>query len=79
MEPFAADFSSVDHAAVARAYGLAAFRPVTAAELSSAVREAFAHDGPALVELAVTTQDRLVPPVPKWVAEAKTAKAPYIY
>lgn len=79
MEPFAADFSSVDHAAVARAYGLAAFRPVTAVELSSAVREAFAHDGPALVELAVTTQDRLVPPVPKWVAEAKTAKAPYIY
>ncbi|WP_232619418.1 hypothetical protein, partial [Acetomicrobium sp. S15 = DSM 107314] len=33
MEPFAADFSSVDHAAIARAYGLAAFRPVPAAEL----------------------------------------------
>ncbi|MFI2754009.1 thiamine pyrophosphate-dependent enzyme [Cellulomonas sp. P22] len=48
----ATDSPPVDYAAIARAVGIPATRVTSASELRPALREAFSHDGPALVDIA---------------------------
>ncbi|GIX13709.1 MAG: acetolactate synthase [Paracoccaceae bacterium] len=49
----AVDTGRSDHAAVARALGLAAHRATGAAELAAALAAAFAHDGPSLIDVVL--------------------------
>lgn len=49
-------------AAIAEAAGLAAFRVERSADLEEALTKAFAHDGPALVDVVTERQELTIPP-----------------
>src|SRR5262249_24589056 len=53
FESAGGDFSSADFAAIARGFGCAAHRVETPEALAPALAAAFAHDGPALVDVVV--------------------------
>ena len=59
---FGTDLLAVDFAAVARAIGLFAHRVEQPGDLSAALREAFAHDGPAVVDVITSSQEISIPP-----------------
>ncbi|MEM7692879.1 MAG: thiamine pyrophosphate-binding protein [Pseudomonadota bacterium] len=62
------DFSRTDHAAVAAAFGVRAFRVEDPAELSAALRAAVAHDGPAFVDVVSQPLHEAAAPVSEWIA-----------
>ncbi|GBD49998.1 ubiquinone-dependent pyruvate dehydrogenase [Methylopila sp. Yamaguchi] len=51
-----------DFAALAESAGLKGFRVTSSEELEDALSAAFAHDGPALVDVAVARQELSIPP-----------------
>lgn len=57
--PFGVEFGNPDLVGLARAFGLAAFRPTSTAELPAVLREAFADPGPALVDVPVDYAENL--------------------
>ncbi len=64
---FSVDFSRTDHARVAEAFGVKAWRVADPAELEGALRAALAHDGPALIDvISQELQDTAVP-VSAWM------------
>jgi acetolactate synthase-1/2/3 large subunit len=64
---FSVDFSATDHARVAEAFGVKAWRVADPAQLEAALKAALAHDGPALVDvIAQELQDTAVP-VSQWM------------
>lgn len=65
---FSVDFSRTDHAAVAAAYGLKAFRVEDPATLEATLRDAVRHDGPALVDVIAQPLNEARAPVSEWVA-----------
>lgn len=64
---FSVDFDRTDHASVAQAFGVKAWRVEDPAEVESAIKAALMHDGPALVDvIAQELQDTAVP-VSQWM------------
>ena len=59
---FATDLDNPSFAAIATAAGLHGVRVERPSELEPALREAFAHDGPSVVEAMVARQELSVPP-----------------
>jgi pyruvate dehydrogenase (quinone) len=59
---FATDLDNPDFAAVARAVGLHGVRVDRASDLADALGEAFAYDGPALVDVSTLRHELAVPP-----------------
>jgi pyruvate dehydrogenase (quinone) len=59
---FGTDLDNPDFAAVARAVGLHGVRVEHPGELDDALRNAFAHPGPALVDVVTARQELAVPP-----------------
>ena len=59
---FGTDLDNPDFAAMARAAGLSGVRVDKADQLEDALRDAFAHDGPALVGVATARQELSLPP-----------------
>jgi pyruvate dehydrogenase (quinone) len=59
---YGTDLDNPDFAAIARAIGLFGVRVAKADELEGALREAFDHDGPALVEVHTARQELALPP-----------------
>jgi pyruvate dehydrogenase (quinone) len=59
---FATDLDNPSFAEVARAVGLHAVRVDQPAELEAGLREALAHEGPALVEVMTEPQELSIPP-----------------
>jgi pyruvate dehydrogenase (quinone) len=59
---YGTDLVNPDFAGIARAAGLFAARVEQASDLDDALREAFAHDGPALVDVATARQELSLPP-----------------
>jgi pyruvate dehydrogenase (quinone) len=59
---YGTDLDNPDFAGIARAAGLFGVRVNQAGELEDALREAFGHDGPALVEVATARQELSLPP-----------------
>ena len=57
--PFGVEIGNPDLVAYARSFGLAAFRPETAAELGSCLRRALDEPGPALVEVPIDYRENL--------------------
>ncbi len=64
----AVDFSPSDHAAIARAFGIEAFRVEDPAELAGALRRALAAGGPTLVEIVTQPLEEARAPVSAWIA-----------
>jgi acetolactate synthase-1/2/3 large subunit len=64
---FSVDFNRTDHARVAEAFGVKAWRVEDPADVHGAIKAALAHDGPALVDvLSQELQDTAVP-VSQWM------------
>ena len=64
---FSVDFNRTDHARVAEAFGVKAWRVENPAEVDGAIEAALAHDGPALVDvISQQLQDTAVP-VSQWM------------
>jgi len=59
---FGTDLVDPDFAGIARAAGLSGARVEKASDLDDALRAAFAHDGPALVDVRVARQELALPP-----------------
>jgi acetolactate synthase-1/2/3 large subunit len=64
---FSVDFNRTDHARVAEAFGVRAWRVEDPADVDGAIKAALAHDGPALVDvISQQLQDTAVP-VSQWM------------
>jgi acetolactate synthase-1/2/3 large subunit len=64
---FSVDFDRTDHARVAEAFGVKSWRVENPADVERVLREALAHDGPALVDvISQQLQDTAVP-VSQWM------------
>ncbi len=64
---FSVDFSRTDHARVAEAYGVTAWRVADADALEPALRAALEHDGPTLVDIEVQSLEDAAAPVLQWM------------
>ena len=64
---FSVDFRATDHAAIARAYGMARWRVDDPAELEATVQAALAHGGPALVDIVTQPLELAAAPVSQWM------------
>ncbi|RMF39544.1 MAG: thiamine pyrophosphate-binding protein [Alphaproteobacteria bacterium] len=62
------DFSRTDHAAVARAFGLAAWTVAEPADLVPALRAALDHPGPCLIDVIAQPLNEAAAPVSEWIA-----------
>jgi acetolactate synthase I/II/III large subunit len=65
---FSVDFSRTDHARVAEAFGVKAFRVEKPADLKPALVAAAEHGGPALVDIITQPLHEARAPVSEWVA-----------
>jgi acetolactate synthase I/II/III large subunit len=65
---FSVDFTPTDHARVAEAYGVKAWRVTEPADLAGALKAALAHGGPALVDVVCQPLQDAQAPVSEWVA-----------
>ena len=65
---FSVDFGVTDHAKVAQAFGITAWRVTQPAQLAGVLRQALAHDGPALVDVVCQPLHEARAPVSEWVA-----------
>lgn len=63
---FGVDFSTLDHAAVARAFGVSGVRVERGGDLEGVLEEAIASGKPTLVDIPIESEERLVPPVLTW-------------
>ncbi len=61
------DFSRVDQAAVAAAYGVKSWSVQDPALLEGVLREAIAHDGPTLVDVITQPLEQAAAPVRRWM------------
>jgi acetolactate synthase-1/2/3 large subunit len=64
---FSVDFSRTDHAKVAEAFGVKAWRVQDPRQLRCALASALAHDGPALVDVLTQPLHEAQAPVSEWV------------
>ncbi len=57
--PFGVDFGNPDFVAYAQSFGLAAYRPTSAADLYPTLMKALEHEGPTLVEVPIDYRENL--------------------
>ena len=60
--PFGTDLDNPDLSELAKAVGIHGIRVEDPADLSSAIKDALAHDGPALIDAVVNRQELSMPP-----------------
>lgn len=65
---YSVDFGRTDHAAVARAFGVKAWRAEDPATLEETLSAALRHEGPALVDVVTQPLHEARAPVSEWVA-----------
>jgi len=65
---FSVDFSETDHARVAEAFGVKAWRVTDPDKLNSTLKGAVAHGGPGLVDIVCQPLHEARAPVSEWVA-----------
>jgi acetolactate synthase-1/2/3 large subunit len=65
---YSVDFGRTDHARVAEAFGLKAWRVEDPAALEPALKAALAADGPTLVDILVQPLEEARAPVSEWIA-----------
>ncbi|MBJ3777970.1 thiamine pyrophosphate-binding protein [Acuticoccus sp. 2012] len=64
---FSVDFSRTDHARVAESYGIKSWRVEDPAAVEPAVKDALAHDGPALIDIVAQPLQETNVPVSAWM------------
>lgn len=68
---FATNFRDVDYMKIAEGFGLKADRITKNSDLKPVLLNAFQDPMPRFIELVTQPEDKLIPPVPKWIREAK--------
>ena len=64
---FSVDFDRSDHARIAEAFGLKAWRVSDPADLDAVIRASFAHDGPSLIDVISQPLEESAVPVSRWM------------
>ncbi len=64
---YSVDFAATDHARIASGYGVKAWRVEDPSALDGVLREAAAHDGPALVDIVTQPLEDAAAPVLQWM------------
>ncbi len=64
---YSVDFTPTDHAAIARAYGIASWRVEDPRELDSVLQQALRHDGPTLIDIVTQPLEQAAAPVSQWM------------
>ncbi|MCW5319671.1 thiamine pyrophosphate-binding protein [Verminephrobacter aporrectodeae subsp. tuberculatae] len=64
---FAVDFTRTDHARVAEAFGVKAWRVDDPSRLDAALKAALSHDGPALIDVIAQELQDTAAPVSQWM------------
>jgi acetolactate synthase I/II/III large subunit len=65
---FSVDFNTVDHAAVAAAFGVKSWRVTDPKELGKVLKQALEHHGPTLVDIVCQPLHEAKAPVSEWIA-----------
>lgn len=65
---FSVDFNRTDHAAVAAAFGVKAWKVEDPEELQGVLKQAVGHDGPTLVDVISQPLNEAAAPVSEWIA-----------
>jgi acetolactate synthase-1/2/3 large subunit len=65
---FSVDFDTIDHAAVAAAFGVKSWRVTEPNDLGKVLNEALAHGGPSLVDVVCQPLQEARAPVSEWIA-----------
>ncbi len=65
---YSVDFNRTDHARVAEAFGLKAWRVEDPADLAGAMKAALEHGGPSLIDVVVQPLHEAAAPVTEWIA-----------
>ena len=65
---FSVDFGVTDHARVAEAFGVRAFRVTDPARLGEMLKQSVSHGGPTLVDIVCQPLHEARAPVSEWVA-----------
>jgi acetolactate synthase-1/2/3 large subunit len=65
---FSVDFDTIDHAAVATAFGVKSWRVTEPNDLRKVLTEALAHGGPSLVDIVCQPLHEAKAPVSEWIA-----------
>jgi acetolactate synthase-1/2/3 large subunit len=65
---FSVDFDTIDHAAVAAAFGVKSWRVIEPNDLGKVLNEALAHGGPSLVDVVCQPLQEARAPVSEWIA-----------
>ena len=68
---FATNFGYVDYVKVAEGFGVKGFLIEDPEKITETLREALAYKGPALIQVKVPDESELVPPIPRWIENAK--------
>ncbi len=76
---FATNFGIVDYAGVAKAFGIKSYKLDAPEKITETLKEAIEYNGPVLIEVRVPDESQLVPPVPRWIPNAKEKGIPYCY
>jgi acetolactate synthase-1/2/3 large subunit len=64
------DFTALDAARIAAAFGLRSFRVETPAQLEDSLQQAFAETGPTLIDVRSRPIEDRIPPVFSWLKES---------
>ncbi|MHA2274612.1 MAG: thiamine pyrophosphate-binding protein, partial [Candidatus Kariarchaeaceae archaeon] len=75
---FASNFKEVDYQKIAEGFGLEAYTVEEPNQLHQTLSEALNYSGPTLINLKVSPENELVPPVPAWIQMAKDTGTKYI-
>jgi acetolactate synthase-1/2/3 large subunit len=65
---FSVDFGVTDHARVAEAFGVKAFRVFDPLKLKDSLEKAISHAGPSLVDIVCQPLHEARAPVSEWIA-----------
>jgi acetolactate synthase-1/2/3 large subunit len=64
---YSVDFNRTDHARIAEAYGVKAWRVEDPSKLDAAIKAAMEHDGPALIDVVAQPLQDAAAPVSQWM------------
>ena len=76
---FETEFKNIDYTKIAEGFGLKASKLEDPKEVEKKLKELLTSEGPTLLEIPTLPEDKLTPPVPQWIEEAKKMGIKFIY
>ncbi|NHJ87463.1 MAG: thiamine pyrophosphate-binding protein [Asgard group archaeon] len=76
---FPTNFQVIDYQKIAEGFGIQAYTIRDPNDLSKILQEAFNLNEPTFIDMQVSSENKLVPPVPSWVKIAEKKNLRYVY